>query len=203
MDSPEIVAAMAAAAEIGGAAGLRIEGVANLRAVRARTTLPIVGLVKANLPETAVRITITPDDVAALADAGADIIAYDATCRARPVPCGTLLDAIRQAGVASMADCATLSDAAHACDAGADILGTTLAGYTAATATGASGPDLALVTDLAKLGPFVMAEGRYHAPDQAARAIAAGADAVTVGSAITRIEHITGWFATAIAGDAA
>jgi N-acylglucosamine-6-phosphate 2-epimerase len=43
-----------------------------------------------------------------------------------------------------------------------------------------------------------MAEGRFNSPDLARDAIAAGADCVTVGSAITRIEHITSWFADAV-----
>ena len=43
-----------------------------------------------------------------------------------------------------------------------------------------------------------MAEGRVNTPELAALAMAAGADAVTVGSALTRLEHVTGWFAEAI-----
>jgi len=48
------------------------------------------------------------------------------------------------------------------------------------------------------LGGFVMAEGRINTPELAARAIAAGADSVTVGSALTRLEHVTSWFADAV-----
>jgi N-acetylmannosamine-6-phosphate 2-epimerase/N-acetylmannosamine kinase len=43
-----------------------------------------------------------------------------------------------------------------------------------------------------------MAEGRYQAPGDAAAAVAAGADAVVVGSAITRPEHVTQWFVAAM-----
>ena len=57
MDSPEIVAAMAKASVIGGAAGLRIEGIENLKAVRAVVDVPIVGIVKRDLPDSPVRIT--------------------------------------------------------------------------------------------------------------------------------------------------
>ena len=39
-----------------------------------------------------------------------------------------------------------------------------------------------------------MAEGRYNSPELAKKAIQAGADAVTIGSAITRIDNITNWF---------
>ena len=43
-----------------------------------------------------------------------------------------------------------------------------------------------------------MAEGRFNSPDLAKKAIKYGADSVTVGSAITRIENITKWFAKAV-----
>jgi putative N-acetylmannosamine-6-phosphate epimerase len=95
-----------------------------------------------------------------------------------------------------MADLATEADAAPALAAGVDILGTTLAGYLGDAVP--AGPDLALVAAFARLGRPVFAEGRYHRPEQAAAAIAAGATAVVVGSAITRVEHITSWFAAAV-----
>ncbi|EAR51323.1 putative N-acetylmannosamine-6-phosphate 2-epimerase [Oceanicola granulosus HTCC2516] len=200
MDRPEIVAAMAAAAVAGGAAGVRIEGIANLRAVRARVAVPIIGLVKRDLPDSAVRITPWLDDVRALADAGADIIAYDATDRPRPETTAALVAAIRAAGALAMADCATLADGERARDEGAAILGTTLSGYTEATAGRGEGVDTGLIRAFRKLGGFVMAEGRVNTPELAADAMAAGADAVTVGTALTRLEHVTGWFARAVAG---
>lgn len=46
LDTPAIVAAMALAAEQAGAVALRIEGVENLRATRARVTVPIIGILK-------------------------------------------------------------------------------------------------------------------------------------------------------------
>lgn len=49
MDRPDIVAAMAQAAVAGGAVGLRIEGMANLRATRRLVDVPIIGIVKRNL----------------------------------------------------------------------------------------------------------------------------------------------------------
>src|SRR3569833_1337574 len=81
LDRPDIVAAFALAAEAGGARGLRIEGLANLRAVRAVTRLPIIGLVKRIDPATPIIITATVADAAALAEVGADIVAFDATDR--------------------------------------------------------------------------------------------------------------------------
>jgi N-acylglucosamine-6-phosphate 2-epimerase len=202
MDRPEIVAAMAMAAVAGGAVGVRIEGIANLKAVRPHVRVPIIGLVKRDLTISTVRITPSVHDAVALIDAGADIIAYDATDRPRPEPREAVLSAILASKRLAMADCATLEDAQVARASGASIIGTTLSGYTPATTrpdnNPDSGPDLALVSAFATLGGFVMAEGRFHAPNLAAAAIAAGADAVTVGSALTRLEWMVNRFATAL-----
>lgn len=198
MDRPEIVAAMAGAAVAGGAAGLRIEGVANVEATRRAVSVPIIGLVKRDDPATPVRITPRVSDAAALIEAGADIVAYDATDRPRADPREAVLAAILSEGCLAMADCATFDDAAEAAKAGAQILGTTLSGYTDATRTEGDGPDLAFVSRLRALDRFVMAEGRVHTPALAAAAIRAGADAVTVGTALTRLEIATGWFSAAV-----
>ena len=196
LDRPEIVAAFALAALDGGAAGLRIEGVANLEAVRKVTDVPVIGLIKVDRTDTPIRISPLTDHVRALIGAGADIVAVDATGRVRPEPLADLLAAIHAGGALAMADCATIPDARIARDLGFDILGSTMSGYTGGPVPHA--PDLALLRDLAGLGRFVIAEGRYHTPAQAAEAIRAGADAVVVGSAITRPEHVTTWFADAI-----
>lgn len=196
MDQPDIVAALALAALDGGAAGLRIEGVANLKAVRTVTDMPIIGLIKRDIDGFEPRITPILTDVIDLIEAGADIIAVDATDRPRPEPIERLIVAILSAGRIAMADCSTASEAEHAAMMGAEVLGTTMAGYTGGRVP--NGPDLALVRTLAGLGRFVIAEGRYHQPNQAAEAIRAGADAVVVGSAITRPEHVTGWFVDAL-----
>ena len=198
LDRPDIVAALALAALAGGAAGLRVEGVANLRAVRAATAAPLIGLIKRDLAGTDVRITPRLADVDALADAGADIVAVDATDRARPESVAALVGRVRARGRLAMADRATAAEGRGALAAGAALLGSTLSGYTGGPVP--EEPDYDLVAALAALGAFAVAEGRYHRPDQAARAVALGADAVTVGTAITRPEHVTAWFAQAVWG---
>lgn len=198
MDRPEIVAAMARAAVAGGAVGLRIEGVDNLRAVRPAVDVPVIGIVKADLADSPVRITVTVADAMALADAGADIIAYDATPRPRPSAREEVLAAILGRGRLAMADCSTLEDGRVALAGGAAVLGSTLSGYTAETEGRHEGPDFELIAAFKTLGGFVMAEGRINTPALAAEAMLAGADAVTVGSALTRLEHVTGWFASAV-----
>lgn len=196
MDRPEIVAALAMAALAGGAVGLRIEGIENLKAVRRLTRAPIIGLIKRDVPDSFVRITPFVEDVQALAEAGADIIAFDATDRQRPAPREALIAAIHAAGRLAMADCAFPEDGAAAHALGVEILGSTMSGYTGGPVPDA--PDLHLVAALRRIGGFVVAEGRYHNPALAAKALAAGADAVVAGSAITRTEHVTGWFVDAM-----
>ena len=191
-----LVAGFARAALAGGAAALRIEGVANVVAVRAATDAPIIGLVKRDLAASPVRITPLLHDVADLAAAGADIIAFDATDRERPVPAGELCAAILKADRVAMADIATLAEARAAFGFGADVVGTTMSGYTGGPEPDT--PDFALLSEAARIGGPVIAEGRIRTPQQAAEAMRLGAFAVVVGSAITRPEHVTEWFATAI-----
>ena len=199
MDKTPIVAAMALAAVQGGAGGLRVESPASVSAVRNATSLPIIGLVKRDLTDSRVRITPLPGDVEALVEAGADIVAYDATQRERPVPTAQILRHIHDLGALAMADCARLEDGQQALAEGADILGTTLSGYAYVEATAEAGPDFELVQRFAYMDTFVIAEGRIRTPGEAADAIGHGADTVVVGSAVTRIEHITAWFSQAIA----
>lgn len=198
MDRPEIVAAMAQACVAGGAVALRIEGIENLRATRPLVDVPIIGIVKSDLTDSPVRITVRVHEALALAEAGADVIAYDATNRPRPDSREDVLRAILGAGRVAMADSSTIEDGRSALAGGAQILGTTMSGYTAETEALNDGPDFALIAAFKTLGGFVMAEGRFNTPDLVAAAMAAGADAVTVGSALTRLEHVTGWFANAV-----
>lgn len=194
LDHDEVVARMAEAALSGGAQALRIEGAARLAHVRRR--LPqalLIGIVKRSLADSAVRITPEAVDVQALADAGADIIAVDATARPRPAPVEALLATIRGRGVLAMADCATLAEGREAARLGFDIVGTTLSGYTGGPVP--AEPDWPLLEQLAAQHPRVMAEGRIHTPAHVREALALGAWAVTVGTAITRTELVTQWFA--------
>lgn len=199
MDSTAIITAMALAADSGHAAGLRIQGIDSVRSVAAASSLPIIGIVKRSLTDSPVVITPLIEDVDGLADAGASIIAYDATQRDRPIPTAAIVRRIQDAGLLAMADCACVEDGEQALSEGAHILGTTLAGYAYNRLPDNSPPDLNLIQNFAAMDSFVIAEGRFHTPGEAAEAIKIGADAVVVGSAITRVENITTWFSDAIA----
>lgn len=196
MDKPEIVAAMAAASVAGGAAGLRIEGIENLKAARKVVDVPIIGIVKRDLPDSPVRITPFLQDIDELYHAGADIIAFDGTNRLRPTTIEACVQRIQELGAMSMADCSNFAEGMYCQQLGVDLIGSTMSGYTGGETP--KEPDLQLVRDLVTNGCRVMAEGRYNTPDLAAIAIKNGAYAVTVGSALTRLEHIVGWFVEAI-----
>lgn len=196
MDHPEIIAAMAKAAVSGGAVAVRIEGVENVKAVRAIVECPIIGLIKVDTDDTPIRITPYNQNIRDLVSAGSEIIAVDATDRPRPETLASAIDLVHQLGSLFMADCATYEEAIEAQKLGADIIATTMSGYTDGLTP--EYPDLKLVTNMATLDAFVIAEGRFNTPALAAKAIMAGADAVVVGSAITRLETITSWFTDAI-----
>lgn len=63
LDSSPMVVGMALAALDGGAAGLRIESVEYVRAVRAAAAVPVIGLIKRDLAASPVRITPFFEDV--------------------------------------------------------------------------------------------------------------------------------------------
>lgn len=197
-DRPDFVVAFARAAESSGAAALRIESVRDLEAVRPVTSLPIIGLIKRTMEDTDAYITPELTDIDAVLAEGADVVAFDATQRTRPHPVRTMIERIQAAGKLAMADVSTVSEGAAAWEAGAEFVATTLAGYTRAT-FGREEPDFDLISRLNEHHVRVVAEGHIHSPEQAAQAIRKGAFAVTVGSAISRPEHIAQWYVKAIA----
>jgi N-acylglucosamine-6-phosphate 2-epimerase len=202
LDAPEHIAALAASVVEGGASAVRIEGVKNVATVSARVPVPVIGLVKTQRASTDVYITATVEDVQAIARAGAQIIAFDATRRPRPVDVPTLIEAIKGHGCLAMADISTTEEAELAMAAGADVVSTTMAGYTEDT-RGQTGPDFALMGALGRAGlPFV-AEGRIWTPEDALRCLQLGARFIVAGSVITRPTLITRHFIERIASGAA
>ena len=193
---------LAHAAVAGGAAAIRCGGyggVADVRAIADAVPTPIIGLTKDGVE--GVYITPTVGAALSLVEAGADVIAADATFRPRPdgSAFSDLVRTVHAAGRLVMADVATLEEGVEAARLGADIVATTLSGYTGPGGAPES-PDLALVSALRTALPEtpVIAEGRYHTPELAAEAIAHGATAVVVGGGITDPVAITARFRSAV-----
>lgn len=200
MRDPRTTGQVAASAVIGGAAAVRVQGIADIQFTRAAVEVPIIGLWKDG--HDGVFITPTLRHALSCANAGAHIVAIDGTRRPRPdgLSLAETITAIHaQSNALVMADCGSFEDAVAAVLAGADIIGTTLAGYTGERPK-TDGPDLELITQIAKadLGRPLVAEGRIHTPAQARLAQDAGAFAVVVGTAITHPASITGWFKDAL-----
>lgn len=195
------MAALARAAAHGGAVAIRANGPEDITSIRAAVDLPIIGIWKVELPGLGVRITPAIDHARAVAAAGASIIALDATDRARSdgVAVSELIARVRrEIGLPVMADVSSVAEGLVAEAAGADLIATTLAGYTE-VAPATAGPDLELVAELAvRLRVPLIAEGRISTPEEAAEAIERGAYAVVVGHAITRPEWITARFVAAL-----
>lgn len=176
---------------------LRLEGAASIAAVRQATGAPCIGLIKRRYPGSDVYITPTLAEVQELLSLGCEIIALDGTRRPRPggESFADLVAAIHEGGALAMADCDT-PESGQACKAaGADLFGTTLAGYTDARSA-THGPDLDLVR---RLPHPALAEGRYSQPWQAQAALRAGAAGVVIGGALNDPVKQTLAFTSAVA----
>ncbi|EOY5724191.1 N-acetylmannosamine-6-phosphate 2-epimerase [Enterobacter cloacae] len=204
LHSPFIMSRMALAAQQGGAAAIRANSVVDIEAIKEQVTLPVIGIIKREYPGSAVFITATMKEVDELMTVSPEIIALDATNRARPggESLATLVSRIRTRypSVLLMADIATVDEAVTAQALGFDCVGTTLYGYTAQTAGHALPEDGCqfLKAVLAAVTVPVVAEGNVDTPERAARCLALGAHMVVVGGAITRPQQITGRFMAAI-----
>ena len=200
LHQPSVIAAIAQAAILNGAAGVRIDTPAHVKAVRERVESPIIGLWKQQIPGYEVYITPQFEHAEAIAQAGADIIAIDATLRDRPgaETVETLITRIHdELGKPVMADVDTIESAIAAAAAGADIVGTTLYGYTAQTKNLAP-PGFDLLTQIVELISVpAICEGGIASPQQAKHALELGAYAVVVGTAITGIDYNVKMYRTA------
>jgi N-acylglucosamine-6-phosphate 2-epimerase len=197
--APEHLAAVARAAEAGGAVAIRTEGLAAVAAIREALDVPVIGLVKRRVPDSDVYITPALEDALAVAETGAELVAVDATERLRadrtsgPEFVGALAAELPGRVLADVDDAGAGRAAAAA---GAAAVATTL--------SGSSGPPaVALVAELAAaLDVPVLAEGRYATPADVRAAFEAGAFAVVVGTAITDPTALTRALADATPGGA-
>jgi N-acylglucosamine-6-phosphate 2-epimerase len=188
--SPVHIVALAKAVVLGGASAVRIEGAENIACVRLAISVPIIGLVKRKAASTEVYITPEIFDVEEAASSGADIVAFDATARERQCGVPDLIYAIHGAGKLAMADVSTVEEGSAAFHAGADIISTTMAGYTKESME-MDGPDFTLMRELAARRIPFAAEGRIWTLEDSQKCFDLGSRFIVVGSAITRPDAIT------------
>ena len=197
LHGPIIMAGMARAAALGGAVGIRTNGVQEVEVIKKITGLPVIGIEKVTDQKGRMCITPTFAHAEALVKAGADIIAVDVR-QERPFgePLARLLPGIRQElGVLVLADCSSFEDAKSAAEIGVDVVAPTF-GFQE-NSIGIE-PDFELLVKMIDLGIPVIAEGGFWYPEQVVKAFELGAWAVVVGSAITRPLEITKRFVKAL-----
>ena len=189
--------AMMQSAVNGGASALRVAGARDVKMAKS-FGIAVVGLTKPDkLPEnwkSVVYITPGIKEVDELIEADADIIAFDGTMRIRPdgSDLKQIIDRIHSAGKFAMADISTFEEGINAEKLGADIISTTLAGYTDESGIAGETPDFELLEKLVKaVKKPVFLEGRVWYPEEVKKAFQLGAHSVVIGSAITRPHLIT------------
>jgi N-acylglucosamine-6-phosphate 2-epimerase len=201
-NSPETLTLFAKAAVMGGAVGIRSEGIEKLKAILAEVKAPVIGLLKSKFEDGFVRITGSFNEVEKLNNIGCRIIAVDGTFRKREGMRGPefISEIKKKFDCSIMADISTYAEGTACADFGADCVSSTLSGYTPDTKFyPMDKPDFEIIEKLAKdLSIPVIAEGRINRPEYATGMIIRGAWCVVVGSAITRPRIITNWYVDAI-----
>lgn len=193
--TPEVMALMSRACELGGAAAIRCQGLSDISAIKGRVDIPVIGLWKEG--HEGVYITPTLRHALAVVNAGADVVAIDATDRPRPdgrTFAETVAALRERAETLVMADCMTIDDIRNAVACGCDLVSTTLShNKPAIETTLEEGPDVALLAQATAEFPDVpiICEGHVHTPADAKAAIDADAWAVVVGTAITHPTSLT------------
>lgn len=203
MKDQSIMYLMARAAKQAGAKMIRTSSVRDIVEIKEETGLPVIGLIKREYPGYTGRITMTMREVDECMEAMADIVSIDCTFneRADGLTPGEFLGQVKAKypNIIIMADCATLEEAVAAYEAGADLVGSTMNGYTPQTRDCKGDPNYELVRQMVAALPCpVIAEGRVHTPEQARKMLEIGAWAVVVGGAITRPLEIANRFMAAV-----
>jgi N-acylglucosamine-6-phosphate 2-epimerase len=202
LHSSFIMGRMAKAAKLGGAVGIRANSVLDICEIKNNVSLPVIGIIKIEYPDSPVYITPTIKEVDALVKCNCEIIAIDATGRVRPngETLETFFAGLRKKypNQLFMADCATYKEGINAATLGFDLIGTTLNGYTEESKNDIT-PNFDLISSLVRdCGKPVIAEGNIWTPEQLQQAKKCGIHAAVVGSVITRPMLITQRFVKAM-----
>lgn len=191
VEEESIMYLMARAAKQAGAKCIRTNSVRDVIAIKAETGLPVVGLIKKVYEGYGSYITPTMVEIDALMEADADIIALDCTMRERGdgTTINDFLAEIRTKypDIIIMADISTYEEGVNAWKCGADLVSTTMSGYTEYSPK-TVGPDFDLAKKLVETVDVpVIAEGRIHTPENAKKMLEeTGVHALVIGGAITR-----------------
>ena len=204
MAVPETMVCVAKSCIAGGAKAIRTN-CENVAAVKAAVDVPVIGLKKiyrsGDMISGDFRITPTLKEVEELIKAGADGVAVDGTVRERYD--GKTLEQFigavkKEFGAFVIADISTVEEGVAAWRCGADMVGTTLSGYTTYSKNPlpfgtlpSPEPDYAIIRELRAAGvPYIVAEGRITNGEKMRRALDAGAHSVVIGTSITEPRKI-------------
>lgn len=206
MLSTEKLVSMAEASAIGGASALRVNAPEIVKALRKRVDIPIIGINKVKDETGRTVITPTFELAKEVVDAGADIVALDATFYPSSLKedLETLVYRIHnELGAMVMADISTPDEAQNASKAGVDAVSTTLAGYIPGALHNEDElytPNYKIIEEITKknLPVTLVAEGRFWAPMDVVKAYELGAEAVVIGKAITNPMAITKYYISEI-----
>lgn len=202
LHSSFVMGKMAEAVCEGGAAGIRANSVSDIKEIEGRVNVPIIGIIKADYPDSEIYITPTKKEILELCKTKVEIIALDATNRKRPFDekLVDLVTLIHQNNRLAMADISTLEEGIKSAELGFDLVSTTLSGYTDYSRVDCY-PNYRLLEELLdKIKVPIILEGHVWQPEEASKALELGAFSVVVGSAITRPQLITERYVNAIGG---
>ena len=209
---PGVTSMFADCAEWAGAKGLRVNSPEDICTIKKKVNLPIIGIWK--IDRNIKDVYLTPSLAAAQAvwNAGAEIIALQATNHYRDdgvISYETIREVKEHIPEAIIfADVATAHDAHIAASYGADFIAPTLYGYTKAGCFDKmeikDSPDFYLLRDILDAvkdtNSKVIMEGKVATPEMAIQCLYMGAWAVVVGNAITRPEITAKRFVRALNG---
>ena len=204
MAVPETMVCVAKSCIAGGAKAIRTN-CENVAAVKAAVDVPVIGLKKiyrsGDMISGDFRITPTLKEVEELIKAGADGVAVDGTVRERydGKTLEQFIGAVKKEFDSCVStDIPTLDEGAPRWPCGADMVGTTLSGYTPYSKNPlpfgtlpSPEPDYEIIRELRAAGvPYIVAEGRITNGEKMRRALDAGAHSVVIGTSITEPRKI-------------
>ena len=198
-----VLARLAKAAEIGGAVAIRANGVEDITEMKKLLTVPIIGINKQKDSTGRTVITPTFESAREVYEAGAGVIALDMTFQESDIredPKETVRQIHEKLGIPVMADISTVEEAIAACEAGVDLVSTTLAGYLPGKEYAPHEkyiPNYALIEEILKNGKVTapcIGEGRFWTPEALQKGLSMGLYGVVIGKAITNAMAITQYF---------